>query len=200
MKNSLLLLIMAMSLSGCGIFQKIEKEKVLEESKTTQEATTKVKESDQGLIKTKEIWKFPAPQINPGDNLNPYKAPDMNALTGNADELKNALVNMQSEYKKLWDALTSRDVTYEKETTEKKDNTKITSENSKATDEVKNSKSNETKHPAINLTLIVIVGLALLLLIGFIFIRSWIVKIKKDLQILSLRFTPQNSIDDKPGN
>lgn len=184
MKTKFLTLMLAVILSGCGIFRKVEKEKTEVEHKTAVEASSETKESDQGTLRIWERWGYNPPVSTPAAPTN-TGAPTPDASLGDVLDLKDALSNTKSENQNLKQAMEKlQGFWYEKVSSEKKDSKKEVSETLAATDDKKEEASKVTKEPGANWTLIIIVCFTLLLVVVVGLALYFFSKIKKDIQLI----------------
>jgi|GEM_PF-5208306 len=184
MKTKFLILMLAVILSGCGIFRKVEKEKTEVEHKTSVEASSETKESDQGTLRIWERWGYNPPVSTPATPTN-TGAPTPDASLRDVLDLKDALSNTKSENQNLKQAMEKlQGFWYEKVSSEKKDAKKEVSETLAATDDKKEEASKVTKEPGANWTLIIIVCFTLLLVVVVGLALYFFSKIKKDIQLI----------------
>jgi hypothetical protein len=184
MKTRSLILLLAVWLSGCGIFRKVDKEKTAVEHKTAVEASSEAKETDQGTVHIWERWGFNPPASVPAAPANPdASAPKENL--GDILDLKDALTNTRSENQNLKQAMEKlQGFWYEKLSSEKKDLKKEGKETFQATDDKKEEVAKVTKEPGANWTLIIIACFALLLIVTAGVVIYFFNKIKKDIQLI----------------
>ena len=185
MKTKIILILLAMFYSSCGIFQKIEKVKSTVENNTEHKIVKDIQESDQGIIKTTESWRFKVPTLSTGLPLSTYSPPDIPSISGDANALAKALSGVNTENKWLLGQLNDlKDFYYSKETLENKNAKKDTKEVGNLIQTKKEELVSVKKTPAVNYTLVIIVCFSLALIFAAILILYSFRNLKKDIQVL----------------
>lgn len=175
----------AICCSSCGLFKNVEKNKAVLENSTAQEINKGTSETDQGIINTVERWMFNGPASAAPVDLKSFTPPDFNAIAGDAKALSDAFNGVNTENKRLLDIIDGmKGFMYEKQTSERKDETKVTSEKESLSSANKQEVSTVKKEPSSNLTVIIISCFALLLALIFGVIIYIFRGLKKDVQLI----------------
>jgi hypothetical protein len=99
MKKIIIVLLIG-TLTGCGIFKKVEKSKATSTLEENQSSKATSNEQDTSKKITRENWKITIPQID-HSKLQTWQPGPMPDLNGSTKEMKDAYMELRDQYKKL---------------------------------------------------------------------------------------------------
>ena len=94
-----IVLAMAVLISGCNLFKKVEKQSTVTEIAIEQGSAKQTKETDTGSTQTSEHWKFKIPVLIGGNT--PAFSPQIPNVSNGTSDLKNSMKDLQGENKNL---------------------------------------------------------------------------------------------------
>lgn len=167
-------ILITLTLSGCGMFRKTEKTKDLTQITLEQESKVHVVDRDTGSVTTTKKW-FVNPPLFNGAEIKPYTLPDFVKLGTSTSEMELALQALQKENLQMFNLLKNGSFGYEEKTTEKKARTIETKEAVKTDLAQKENHSGVKKTPDTT-ALFIFAGISILTLIIAVFILIWLKK------------------------
>jgi len=141
MKNNATFLLVAVLLSGCNLFQQVEKNKSSSASNSSEQTESFSTEIDSGKVQATRKWTIVPPVINQS-NLPKYTPPVVPGDDQGNPDFKSAFLDMQQKYYDLYNLSKSGWMTMEESIQEQKGKSTTLAI---ATDTKKNEKESESQ-------------------------------------------------------